>query len=75
MVDKLIIYPLLDLNKFINRIILGEIKGKGYPCTPIKDSDPIAMAEDAGFKVIEIDQQLFRPFYNTCSAFLLEKVK
>ncbi len=60
-----------SLNKLLNKAIFG--KPKGYQCTTYKSSDIIALAEDIGFEVLELTQQSFHPFYNTCSDFLLEK--
>jgi cyclopropane fatty-acyl-phospholipid synthase-like methyltransferase len=58
-------------NKWFNRLYLGEPKGhaaKSYEASELK-----GIADTNGFDLVELDQQSFHPFYNTCSDFILSR--
>lgn len=58
-------------NKWFNRLYLGETKG--YAAKSYEASELKRIAEANGFDLVELDQQPFHPFYNTCSDFILSR--
>lgn len=62
---------LFAINKLLHKALLGEIKG--HPCTSYATEEIIKVGEKYGFKVTELEQQKFHPFYNTCSDFIFAR--